>query len=199
MLLRHPDCEATGVDREEALTEAAVDNARLLGLEASYTAITADVDQLFHPNPAHPDASTSGKKPGSFDLALANPPYHILGHGRLPADPARTRALFGTRETLGIFCRAAARALKPGGKFGLVFTASRLPELFREITVAGFGAAAIIPVHGREGKDASLVLATAVKGSRAASRLAPPLFLHSGDRTQASPQALAFCPELETQ
>ena len=203
MLLRHTDCTVTGVDKEPALTEAAQENARLLGLEDSYTAVTADVAHLFYPDTGHsntirPDTGPDpDPAPGLFDMALANPPYYILGHGRLPADPARTKALFGQRETLSIFCRAAVRALRPGGRLGMVFTASRLPELCHELTASGFGAIGIIPVHGREGKEASLVLITATKGSRTASSLAPALVLHCGNSLCHSPQALAFCPELD--
>ena len=201
VLLRSPGCVVTGVDREPALTTAALANARLLGEENRFTAVTADVGSLFQPKtaltlPSGLPPSGLPLAPASFDLVLSNPPYRILGHGRLPADPARIRALFGSRETLGLFCRAAALALKPGGRLGIIFTASRLTELCETLAECGFGALCLTPVHGREGKAPSLVLAKGEKGALAATSLGPPLILHGGHSKALSPQALAFCPFL---
>jgi tRNA1(Val) A37 N6-methylase TrmN6 len=43
------------------------------------------------------------------------------------------------------------------------------------------GSIVVRPVHPRVGADASLVIITAVKGGRAALRLAAPLILHGED------------------
>ena len=65
----------------------------------------------------------AGTRPGSIDLIVTNPPFHI-------------RAAKDSRPTLGLIAQAA-HALRPGGEFWIVFNTHLpyLPELRRHLGV----------------------------------------------------------------
>jgi tRNA1(Val) A37 N6-methylase TrmN6 len=73
-----------------------------------------------------------------------------------------------------------AAMVRTGGRITLIHRPEALPELLAALG-SRFGAAAILPLHPREGEAASRVLVRAVKGSRAPLELRPGLVLHKGD------------------
>ena len=198
MLCRHPDLCAVGVDIQPEYVAAASANAAKLGFSQNFTALCADILA----SNLSPDLSLSlPQGPGSFDLALANPPYRQRDQGRLPPDPARLLALFEQPETLAAFCRYAADALKTGGRFGIIFPAKRRDELLTKLSGAGLVPLRILRILPHSGSPARVILVEAVKGS-VDSKLAhyqiekQALILHAGPEQRFSAAALAFCPFL---
>ena len=188
MLLRHETLTAVGIDIRGELAEAARINAVRLGLKERFSSVAADLA-----------VSLPSGFGGSFDLALANPPYRRANQGRQPKDAARNQALFECDEgSLDIFCRAAVRLLKRGGRFGVIFSASRLPDLCGALHSAGLGLRRLLPVHIKSEEPAALVLAEARAGAGADVAVLPPLVLYAQEAGAAriSPQTLAFCPAL---
>lgn len=115
----------------------------------------------------------------SFDLVLANPPYHpasAVGS----ADPGRDRALREAAADLPAWVSAGLRRLVPGGTLVLIHLAARLPDVLAA-TGGRAGAIEIVPLAPREGAPAERILVRAVKGSRAPLVLHAPLALHDGD------------------
>jgi tRNA1(Val) A37 N6-methylase TrmN6 len=151
VLLAHGEVTAVGVERNAALAEAARHNAVRLGLEKRFQVVREDIANL-------------GEDVGLFDLVLANPPFRQAARGRVPANPLRREALFEEANTLDIFCAAAAKALAPGGRFGLIFPAEREGELIGKLAQNGLRAERMQPVITREGKAPKRILAQAGRG-----------------------------------
>jgi len=188
MLCRFPSMRVVGVDIQSEYLAAAKANAMRLGFGRAFHALCADI--------LAPDVPLAA---GSFDLALANPPYRQRDRGRLPPAPARLLALFEQPDTLAAFCRAAALALRPGGRFGIIFPATRLDELFRRLHDAGLVPRRVLRIHARMGSPPRLLLVEAVKAEQKEGYQPiideRSLALHPMDKG-FSAEALAFCPFL---
>lgn len=189
LALRCPGVHIVGVDMHAALCRAAKDNARSLGLQSRYDVVRADV-------------ACTPLAEGCFDIALANPPFYRPGSGRMPAARLRRDALFEQANGLAHFCRAAALVLKPGGRLGIIFPATREADLLASLCDAGFAPASVLPVAPRRGQPPIRLLVEALRfpggsASCAMERFAP-LVLHEGKAEQGhfSEEALAFCPFL---
>lgn len=178
-LLMHPEAEGVGFEIQSELVEAANYNAERLACDQRYLCIEADVTRADFGN--HVFARFREKKntgvnkqlvlkntasSTGFDLVLANPPYRILGTGRLPLSPMRQRALFAPPGTLEQFCAAAHSLLTFQGIFGIVFPAVQVAWLHIALRHSGFQIQRMLPVHGREGKPPTLVLVEARKTGR---------------------------------
>jgi len=109
------------------------------------------------------------------DHVLLNPPFYDRG----TRSPQKARAAAHVLAPGGLdpWLRAAASVLKFGGDATIVFRADGLADLLAA-AARRFGGAEIMPVHPRPEAPAHRVLVRAVKGSRAALRLLPPLVLH---------------------
>ena len=92
--LRQPGISLHGIDANTRAVQCTLEGAELNGLERVTAAVTATGEI---------------PTPGTFDLAVGNPPYH---------------SQFRIAE---IFVQAARRALKPGGRVAMV---TRKPEWF---------------------------------------------------------------------
>jgi len=116
----------------------------------------------------------------SFDLVASNPPYRPLAEGRPSPHAERAVANHEVTLTLAEWLDVAARAVKPGGRVGVVYPAGRAAEL-----LAGLQAHALIPgrlrpVYPRTGQPATRVLVEAQPRSRRPLRVEPPLVVHDG-------------------
>ena len=100
----------------------------------------------------------------AFSLILCNPPY---GHGGVPT-PVKEKALCKEEETLTLdeLCAAAARCLKFGGRFALVYRCDRLCDLFCVLRACALEPKKLQFVAGRAGKKPYLALVSAVKGGK---------------------------------
>lgn len=184
-LLADKGLTAHGVDIVPELTDAAKANAVNLGLEARFSANVADVTlpgahEIF--------------APGAYAVVAANPPYRLLGKGRLPRSEIRKKALFADEKTLPGFVRTAARVLGLKGRFALIYPWDTRETLLTALAGAGFSVAVTLPVR-TAGEEPGRVLYAAVRGG-AEEALLPPLILHTGGSGAYTDEALAFCPWL---
>jgi tRNA1(Val) A37 N6-methylase TrmN6 len=111
------------------------------------------------------------------DAVITNPPFHLPATTTAPPGKARAAAHVLSEGGLDLWFRAAASVLKPGGQFVVIFRADGIAALLAALGPR-FGALGILPVQPRAGEPAHRILLRAVKGSRAATRLLPPLVLH---------------------
>jgi tRNA1(Val) A37 N6-methylase TrmN6 len=167
-----PGIALTLVERDPALVALARENAGLNGIDARV--IEADV---LAPAQAR---IAAGLTPDTFDGVLTNPPYFEAGRYRPSPDPGKAGAHGFPAEALDGWLRTCAAILRPGGRLGLVHRADALPRCLGALA-GRFGDIAVRPVHARAGEPAIRVLVCAVKGSRAAFSLKPPLVLHGPD------------------
>ncbi len=83
--------------------------------------------------------------------------------------------------TLAEWLDCAARAVRPGGRLGVVYAAERLPELLGAMGERELMPARLRMVHPFVDRPAVRVLVEAVRGGRRALTVEPPLVLHVGD------------------
>lgn len=197
MLCRCPSLTVVAADIQPGHVSAAGKNAARLGFGHAFTPLHADV--------AAPDFPPGQ---GSFDIVLANPPYRRRDRGRLPSDPSRLLSLFEKPGTVRAFCEAAARALRIGGRFGIIFPANRRGELSALLVAAHLTPVRLTRVHPRNGAPPRVVLMEAIRTAASAASCATvdetSLILHPDRRDAAtgfrgspfSAAALEFCPFL---
>ncbi len=123
------------------------------------------------------------------DAILTNPPFHAPATTTAPPAGARAAAHVLGQGGLDAWMRTAASVLAPNGRVIVVFRAAGIAEL---LTAFGgrFGAVDILPIHPRAGEPAHRILVRALKGSRAGTRLLPPLVLHGSTGN-------AYLPDVE--
>jgi tRNA1(Val) A37 N6-methylase TrmN6 len=127
-----------------------------------------------------PFAAYAAGHAGLFDQVMTNPPFHA--EGRHTRSPVESRAIaHGEAETgLAAWIKAAALALRPGGRLTLIHRPDRLGDILAAMD-RRFGATEIFPLWPRAGAAANRILVTAVKGRRTPPRLLAGLTLHRAD------------------
>lgn len=141
-------------------------NAALNGLEDRMEAWEGDVRVL-----------TVRETGGEVSAVFANPPYLRAGTGFPNAAGEKNAARREENGTFADFCAAAARILRWGGTFSLVYRPDRLTELFSSLRGAGLEPKRAVFVHPHPEAPPSLVLAEAKKGAAEGLRIARPLFV----------------------
>jgi tRNA1(Val) A37 N6-methylase TrmN6 len=154
----------TGLDLLPEAVENARENLALNGLSDRGEILLRDLRDL---------ASLPGS--GTFDLALANPPYFpACAPGACPARKELTL-------TLPELCASAARLLRPGGRFCTVYRPERLCDLFCAAREARLEPKVMRMVLPRPGSAPSLVLFEARRDAKCGLDVLPPLFLEDAD------------------
>jgi tRNA1Val (adenine37-N6)-methyltransferase len=121
----------------------------------------------------------------SFSLVISNPPFTPKGAGRVPPDPARARARHELDLDPPDLWLAAARLLKPRGRFVFCWPAARLVSAFGCLPLAGLMPKRLRLSHGRAGKPASLAMIEAVKGGKEELKVEPPLQVYAEGQEQS--------------
>jgi tRNA1(Val) A37 N6-methylase TrmN6 len=183
--VRVPGTTVTLVEIDPKLAALADENVRLNGLEARVRAVTLDVAA-----PARGFAA-AGLGADSITAVLMNPPFNDPARQRASPDAARALAHTAPRSLLVPWVKTAARLLRARGTLTLIWRADGLADVLAALAPA-FGALAVTPVHPVADKPAIRILVTAVKASRAALALLPPLVLAdaSGRPTAAAEAVL---------
>ena len=114
---------------------------------------------------------------GSFDALVMNPPYSAAGAGRTSPDPGRSMARQDTGGSIDQWLDMR-RLLKQGGRFFLVFPATRLAEICSLLRDRRLEPKQMRLAHPAADKPAALMLLEAVKGGGSGITVLPPLVLH---------------------
>ena len=120
-------------------------------------------------------------KAGSMDYVVCNPPYFKSGSGKSADGAARQNAREETQCTIAEVCAAAARILRWGGSFALVYRPERLVDLLCALREHGME-----PKRARfvvQSTDAAptLVLVEAKRGGKPGLAIEPPLVIGSSE------------------
>jgi tRNA1(Val) A37 N6-methylase TrmN6 len=158
----------TLVEIDPALTAFAGENAVRNGLSGRVRAISLDVTA---PAVAFAAAALS---PGSADHVLMNPPFNAAQN----PSPDRTRRMAHvvSDATLAHWLSMAGRLLCPGGDVTLIWRADGLGDVLAALS-PGFGAVAVLPIHGKPNAAAIRVVVRAVKDRNGPLALLPGLVL----------------------
>ncbi len=158
-----------------ACARAALQRAANHAFAARVSIVTADIEA------AEGARAAAGLARDMADAVITNPPFHVPATTTAPPGRARAAAHVLGKGGLDLWFRAAASILKPGGLLVVIFRADGIAALLAALG-SRFGAVDILPVQPRAAEPAHRILVGAVKGSRAASRLLPPLVLHGTTR-----------------
>jgi tRNA1(Val) A37 N6-methylase TrmN6 len=146
--------DVTLVEIDPALVALASENAARNDLSRRVRAVRLDVTA-----PAAAFAA-AGLAPGSADHVLMNPPFNA---GQNPSpDRSRRMAHVASDETLTHWLSMAARLLRPAGDITLIWRAEGLGDVLAALS-PGFGAIAVLPIHGKPGSPAIRIVVRAVK------------------------------------
>lgn len=170
---KHPRSQFYPVEIQPALVELCEQNRIDNGVEHNVITVKRDIRRLYQ-----------SIDPGGFDVVVTNPPYTKLGAGKKSPLPERQMA---RQDQLGKieFWLDLQKFLKHGGRYNLVFPASRFAELVALMRERGLEPKRLRFVHPKEHKPASLVLIEAVKSGGPGLIVLPPLVVHESDGSYA--------------
>ena len=140
---------------------------------------------------AGPARSAAGLGDGAFDFAIMNPPFNPA-HDRSTPDALKQQAHVMAGDLLDKWVRTAAAIVKPRGGVAAIVRPVSLPALLDALR-GRFGGVEIVPVHPRVDQPAIRVIVRAVRGSRKALSLHPPLMLHGPTGHGHAPRADLVC------
>ncbi|UJW76257.1 tRNA1(Val) (adenine(37)-N6)-methyltransferase [Rhizobium sp. SL42] len=122
----------------------------------------------------------------SFHHVIMNPPFNDASDRRTP-DVLKAEAHAMTENLFESWIRTAGAIALPGGQLSLIARPQSIAEI---IAACGrrFGGIEITAIHPRPGENATRILVTAIKGSRARLQLRAPLLMHDrGDSHAFAP------------
>ncbi len=157
----------TGLEIQSESVEMAKRSVALNGLEEKITIVEGDLKKA---------AVLFG---GSvFDVVTANPPYMNAGGGLQNPSDAKAIARHEILCTLEDVVCAAAKVLRPGGRFYMVHRPHRLTDILCLMRQYGLEPKRLRFVHSYVEKAPTMVLVEAGRGGRPMVRVEPPLVIY---------------------
>ncbi len=182
-LARNKFAHAYAVEVQEEFADIIGRNAAINGFESRLTPICKDVREL---SPA--DLG------GEVSIVTANPPYMKTDAGKRNQSDAKYIARHEVKGDVDDFCAAAARILKHGGSFYVVWRPDRLCELMESLSRHHLEPKRMSFVQGDEHAEPSMVLIEAKKGAAHGLRLSPALILtKNGEQSTRAAQIYQTC------
>jgi len=134
---------------------------------------------------------TAGLADRSCNWVILNPPYNDASDRR-PPDELRAQArAMSDSDVFEKWLRTACAILAPDGQVSVIARPGSI-GLILDAFEGRFGATEITPVHPRPDDEALRILVTAIKHSRAALKICPPLVIHEGAGHQFSERMIAL-------
>lgn len=180
LLRRDKARRLTALEVQEAYADLARRNAAYNGLSDRMEVVCEDVRTY----------ARSGTE--RFDLVVANPPYMKADSGRMCERTAKTLARHEICGTIDEWCRAAARMLRYGGYFAVVYRPDRLTDLIAALRESGLEPKRMTFVQADATSEPSMVLVLAKRGAASGVRLSRPLLLHTDDEHTAKTRELSY-------
>ncbi len=116
-----------------------------------------------------------------YDVIFSNPPYMKTESGRRNEDDGKFAACHEVNGNIDDFCRAAAKNLKYGGDFYVVYRPDRMIDLLAAMRNAAIEPKKLCFVHPDEAHKPCLLLVAGKRGGKAGCDVMRPLFLTSPD------------------
>ena len=155
------------VEIQPRFAEISERNAKLNGLSHRMTVICGDI-------------RTVGEKDtdGCVDTVISNPPYMPAASGEGNASKELNTARRELNGTISDFCACAARVLKFGGLFYVVYRADRLCDLLCSLRSCGLEPKKLVTVYSDVNSAPSLVLCESKKGAAPSLVHSRPLIIY---------------------
>ena len=164
---RDPELQVVGWERQPQMVDRACRGVEMSGMTEQISIVEADLREYRILAAA-----------GSFDLVVSNPPYRIVGSGRIAPVEERAAARHEMAGGLSDFLAAASWCLKNGGRFALVYLAERLSELLVGMTTVGIEPKRLRLVHASHSEPAKMVLVEGRKRGAVGLKVEPPLHVY---------------------
>lgn len=166
---------AVGVEVQADFADLIDRNVALNGLSDRLLALHTDVRDLTQ---IALGAALGEEQGMCADIVVANPPYMRTDSGRRNEADAKYVARHEVCGGIGDFCQAAARILRFGGSFYVVYRPDRLSELMAALNEQKLEPKRMTFVHADAESEPSMVLIEARAGGNASLTVTPPLILH---------------------
>ena len=167
-----PGLTVDAVELQPDIADMARRSVLINGLQARVRVLEGDMRRAFE---------TLGT--GRHALVVCNPPYGRRGAALTSASPTRRAARHEGDLTPGDIARAAAKLLKNGGRFCVIYPAPRAYEMMCAMDGAGIAPKWVRTVHGVAGRAPKFVLLSGVKQGGEGLQWLPPLVLRNADGT----------------
>lgn len=163
---RQPQASILGLELQPDLAALAAENTLINGLSPRLRFLAGDL--------LNPPGEVAG---GSFDLVMANPPFHAAGSVTPPADLGRARGHLEGEAGLAAWIARGLSLAGPAGALLLIHRPERLGEILGHFEGRA-GGVVVFPLWPAARAPARRILVLARKGSRAPATLAAGLVLH---------------------
>ncbi len=159
-----------GVEIQKELAESAKKNLVLNHLGDRISILKQDFRKLRGTFP-----------PGSFDVALSNPPYRKYRTGRINPFVGKAIARHEIKGTLEDLIAIASYLLAPKGRFYMIFTALRTADLLVALRHRTLEPKRLRFIHPSIGEEAKFVLSESIKASGVELKVMDPLILRDSE------------------
>lgn len=175
--------KAYAVEVQEDFADIIGRNAEINGMQDRLIPICADLRTL-----------TPADVGGEVSIVTANPPYMKTGAGKRNESDAKYIARHEVMGDVDDFCAAAARLLKHGGSFYVVWRPDRLSELMESLLRHKLEPKRMSFVQSDLYTEPSMVLIEAKKGAAHGLRISPALILsENGTQSKRAEQIYQSC------
>lgn len=164
---RFPKAFIVGLELQNALVADARQNVVDNCLTQRVALLQADIRQSRNMFP-----------PEAFGTVVSNPPYRVVGRGRVNPNPSKAIARHELSLTLAQWVEACRHLLPKGGLLTLIYHPSRLAELCAQLQTAHLQPRRLRLVHSTLQTPATMVLLEAVKDGGDALTVLPPLIIY---------------------
>ncbi|MDQ1316579.1 MAG: tRNA1Val (adenine37-N6)-methyltransferase [Candidatus Poribacteria bacterium] len=158
----------TAVEIQNELTDITHRNISLNKLESKIEVIEADLRLAKEHFPS-----------GQFDVVVSNPPYRLVGSGRLNPNSLKAIARHEIKCTLDDVLKSAFYLLKEHGILAVVYRPDRLVDLIASCRRNNLEPKRIQFVYPSIDREANLILLEAVKNGNKETKVLNPLILES--------------------
>lgn len=175
--------KAYAVEVQEDFADIIGRNAEINGMQDRLIPICADLRTL-----------TPADVGGEVSIVTANPPYMKTDAGKRNESDAKYIARHEVMGNVDDFCAAAARLLKHGGSFYVVWRPDRLSELVESLLRHKLEPKRMSFVQSDLYTEPSMVLIEAKKGAAHGLRISPALILsENGTQSKRAEQIYQSC------
>ena len=157
----------TGLEIQPESADMAARSVAYNHLEEKITIVTGDIKE-----------ASARFGAGSFEVITTNPPYMIGQHGLVNPDIEKAAARHEILCTFEDVVRAAAKLLRPGGRFYLVHRPFRLAELITVLSAYHLEPKRMRLVYPYVDREPNMVLIEAVRGGRPRMTVEKPLIVY---------------------
>lgn len=157
----------TGLEIQEESADMARRSVALNHLEQDISIVTGDIKEA---------AAIFGA--ASFDVVTSNPPYMTGSHGLINPEQPKAIARHEILCSLEDVISAAARVLRPRGRFYLVHRPFRLSEIIMVLVKFGLEPKRMRLVYPFVDKEPNMVLLEAIQGGRSRITVEKPLIVY---------------------